>query len=103
MSADDATAGGATQRRAGLTGECPGGTIAAHARPSRDSENARGTLSADRASPAVAGASRPRASVRIAIVTPAPGGSRTGNRITAERYERFLRALGHDVQVEEAW
>jgi glycosyltransferase involved in cell wall biosynthesis len=38
---------------------------------------------------------------RIGIVTPAPPGSRRGNRITAERWARLLTRLGHDVEVIE--
>ena len=37
--------------------------------------------------------------MRIVIVTPAPPGSRSGNRITANRWARHLRALGHRVDV----
>lgn len=41
--------------------------------------------------------------MRIALVTPAPRGSRTGNRTTAVRWARILRGLGHEVSVSEAW
>ena len=37
--------------------------------------------------------------MKIAIVTPAPPRARNGNRVTAERWRRLLRQLGHDVQI----
>jgi len=41
--------------------------------------------------------------LRIFIVTPAAPGSRNGNRTTAERWARHLRALGHGVQIALDW
>ena len=40
---------------------------------------------------------------RIAIVTPAPPGSRTGNRQTAARWARMLRADGHRTAIANEW
>jgi putative glycosyltransferase (TIGR04348 family) len=40
---------------------------------------------------------------RIAIDTPAPPGSRTGNRQTAARWARMLRADGHRVSIGNEW
>jgi hypothetical protein len=41
--------------------------------------------------------------MKIDIVTPAPPRSRNGNRITALRWSRILRDLGHSVRVLETW
>jgi putative glycosyltransferase (TIGR04348 family) len=41
--------------------------------------------------------------VKIAIVTPAAAGSRTGNRHTAQRWAAMLRAAGHEVSVATEW
>jgi putative glycosyltransferase (TIGR04348 family) len=37
--------------------------------------------------------------MRICLVTPAPAGSLRGNRITAERWARFLLELGHRIEL----
>lgn len=37
--------------------------------------------------------------MRITILCPAPSGSRTGNRVTAERWRRILLELGHAVRI----
>lgn len=52
-----------------------------------------------RSSPSRSPARRPRSRVSIAIVTPAAASSRTGNRHTAARYARFLRAAGYRVTI----
>ncbi len=41
--------------------------------------------------------------MRLLIVTPAPKGSRKGNRITADRWGRLLRQLGHHVTIDDAY
>ncbi len=41
--------------------------------------------------------------MRLAIVTPAPPGTRHGNRATALRWARHLRALGHTVSIMVDW
>jgi putative glycosyltransferase (TIGR04348 family) len=41
--------------------------------------------------------------VRIALVTPARPGSRSGNRHTALRWAAFLRAAGHSVALGTQW
>jgi len=41
--------------------------------------------------------------MRIALVTPARPGTRSGNRHTALRWAAFLRAAGHQVTVSQRW
>jgi putative glycosyltransferase (TIGR04348 family) len=41
--------------------------------------------------------------MKIALITPAPVGSRHGNRNTALRWARLLRELGHRTRVQVAW
>ena len=41
--------------------------------------------------------------MHLFIVTPAPPESRKGNRITAERWGRMLRSLGHRVELAESF
>jgi hypothetical protein len=41
--------------------------------------------------------------MKISIITPAPPGSRKGNRITALRWARFLRDLGHRVVIQQEY
>jgi putative glycosyltransferase (TIGR04348 family) len=41
--------------------------------------------------------------MRIGIVTPAPPDSRYGNRITAVRWAKILRTLGHTVSISQAY
>ena len=41
--------------------------------------------------------------MNVSLVTPAARGSRSGNRVTAVRWARILRDLGHRVRVREAF
>lgn len=41
--------------------------------------------------------------MKICLVTPAPPGSRHGNRTTAERWAHILAELGHEVELAEEW
>jgi putative glycosyltransferase (TIGR04348 family) len=41
--------------------------------------------------------------MKVCLVTPAPPGSRSGNRVTALRWARILRVLGHPVRVLEEY
>lgn len=40
---------------------------------------------------------------KITIVTPAPIGSLHGNRITALRWDKFLKRLGYQTQITQSW
>jgi putative glycosyltransferase (TIGR04348 family) len=41
--------------------------------------------------------------MKIIIITPAGASSRAGNRITAQRWARFLREMGHKVTLQSVW
>jgi putative glycosyltransferase (TIGR04348 family) len=41
--------------------------------------------------------------MRIGIITPAPPNSRSGNRVTALRWARILKGLGHHVSVRQEY
>jgi putative glycosyltransferase (TIGR04348 family) len=40
-----------------------------------------------------------RGGLRVAIVCPAPAGSRLGNRVTAERWQRMIDEIGHHATI----
>ena len=41
--------------------------------------------------------------MKIILITPATKQSKTGNRVTASRWERLLRGIGHSVTVQSDW
>ena len=41
--------------------------------------------------------------MNIILITPAKKQSKTGNRVTANRWERLLRGIGHSVTVQSDW
>lgn len=41
--------------------------------------------------------------MRVCLITPAPPGSRKGNRVTALRWARILRELGHQVTIAQQY
>ena len=41
--------------------------------------------------------------MKIILITPAKKQSKTGNRVTASRWERLLRVIGHSVTVQSDW
>ena len=41
--------------------------------------------------------------MKIALITPAPANSKSGNRNTASRWAAMLRQLGHAVAIETSW
>ena len=41
--------------------------------------------------------------MKIILITPAKKQSKTGNRVTATRWERLLRGIGHSAIVQSDW
>ena len=41
--------------------------------------------------------------MKVLVVTPAPPGSRNGNRVTAARWARFIRGVGHRAQIVQEY
>jgi len=39
--------------------------------------------------------------MKIALITPVPAQSRQGNRVTALRWARIVKALGHQVSIAQ--
>ncbi|HEY5677689.1 MAG TPA: selenoneine biosynthesis selenosugar synthase SenB [Myxococcales bacterium] len=73
-----------------------------HCASSRSRTSRRVRSRASRSSRA-SGSTRPAsivcAAVRVALICPAPPGSRLGNRITALRWQSMLRELGHEASI----
>src|SRR5215471_4521214 len=46
---------------------------------------------------------RSEGSMKIALITPVPAQSRQGNRVTALRWARILKALGHRVTIAQEY
>src|SRR5207247_8682612 len=46
---------------------------------------------------------RSEGSMKIALITPVPAQSRQGNRVTALRWARILKALGHRVTIAQQY
>ncbi len=41
--------------------------------------------------------------MKVCLITPAPARSRKGNRVTALRWARILRELGHRVSIDQEY